>query len=205
MPLDNKKTKGVIMDKNSRRRNRIKQWLRIRLGVLQMMHMPILNVLLVPLVILIVIIWKVKDNIIIMFEIPAILFPIWKYSINLLSVMLPIVSFLFLIDIVGDCIARRDEQELEEAFDKCSLHNGCPILMDKKYIKKSGVIMREFYTSGIPMRVWIEKQEDIADSMNVHFVEPLCYGGKSNGRRIVMYTASGRVATPRGNLYDDEF
>ena len=49
-----------------------------------------------------------------------------------------------------------------------------------------------------------KKQNIIADSMNVHFVEPLQYGGKSNGRRIVMYTTKGRKPTSRGDLYDDE-
>lgn len=63
--------------------------------------------------------------------------------------------------------------------------------------------MREFYSS-IPMNRWIEKQDDFADLMNVHFVEKIKYGGKSNGKRIVIYTASGRKPSVQGELYDDE-
>lgn len=192
------------MDNNNQRRNRIKQWLRIRLGILQMIHMPILNILFVPIVIFAVEIWKVKDKLFAMIEIPQILLPICKFSINFFGVMLPIFVLFFLIEVIGNITARKDEQDLEEAFDKKDLRNGRPILMSKKRIKGSNVIMREFYSSSIPMKVWVEKQQDIADSMNIHFVEPLRYGGKSNGRRIVMYTASGRENASRGNLYDDE-
>jgi hypothetical protein len=75
--------------------------------------------------------------------------------------------------------------------------------MDKKRMK-SNVTMREFY-SDISMNSWIEKQEEIADAMNCHFVEKLRYGGKADGKRIVMVTAKGRKNISRGNLYDEEF
>lgn len=100
--------------------------------------------------------------------------------------------------------ARKDEADLYEAFGSQERRNGCPVLMDKKRIKGSRVTMREFY-SNIPLKAWIERQEEIADSMNIHFVENLKYGGKSNGKRIVMYTAQGRETTARGKLYDEEF
>lgn len=205
MPLDDSKAKGVIMENNNQRRNRVKRWLRIRLGILQMIHKPLFNILLVLLVIFAAVAWKVKDKVFNMVEIPEILTPICKFSINFFAVMFPILVLLFLLEVIGNLTAGKDEQEIAEAFDNHDLRNGCPILMNKKRIKGSDVTMREFYSSGIPMKTWVEKQEDIADSMNVHFVEPLRYGGKSNGRRIVMYTALGRETASRGNLYDDEF
>lgn len=188
---------------NNNRKNRKKKWLRIRLGVLQMIHKPLINILLLPIVIFTVLIWKAKGKILTIFDVPDILFPIWKYSINFFTVMLPIFVLIFLMGIIGTITARKDEIDLSEAFDNYDLRNGSPILMSRKRIKGSTVIMREFYSS-IPMKVWIDKQEYIADSMNVHFVEPLRYGGKSNGRRIVMHTASGREPISRGDLYDDE-
>lgn len=205
MPLDDSKAKGVIMENNNQRRNRVKRWLRIRLGILQMIHKPLFNILLVLLVTFAAVAWKVRDKVFNMVEFPEILTPICKFSINFFAVMLPILVLLFLLEVIGNLTAGKDEQEIAEAFDNHDLRNGCPILMNKKRIKGSDVTMREFYSSGIPMKTWVEKQEDIADSMNVHFVEPLRYGGKSNGRRIVMYTALGRETTSRGNLYDDEF
>ena len=55
------------------------------------------------------------------------------------------------------------------------------------------------------MNLWVERQEEIADAMNIHFVQNFRYGGKSNGNRIVMYSAEGREASSRGVLYDEEF
>lgn len=190
---------------NNQRRTRMKLWLRVRLGVLQMIHMPILIILLAPLAVFTVLLWKVKDSALAMVEVPKILLPIWECSIYFIVIMFPIFILLFLLESIGNHTAEKDEMNLEEAFDKRDLRNGCPILINKKRVKNSDVIMREFYSS-IPMRVWVEKQDDIADSMNIHFVEPLRYGGKNlNGRRIVMYTTSGRKPASRGILYDDEF
>ena len=186
------------------RRSSKKQRLRIRLGILQMIHKPLLNILLIPIITLTVIIWMKKDIVFTLFEVPQILFPIYKYTIIILAVFLPLLFLFALIEAVGNVTARKDEADLQEAFDRQELRNGCPILMDKKRIKGSNVTMREFY-SNIPMKTWIERQEEIADSMNVHFVEKLKYGGKSNGKRIVMHTAQGREITARGKLYDDEF
>lgn len=204
MPLDDLRGKrGIIMD--NQRRNRKKQRLRIRLGIIQMINIPILNTLLVPIAILEVAIWKVKNKVFAMIDIPEILLPICKFAFNFFALLLLILILCFLLEFIGNLTARKDEQNLAEAFDSHDLRNGCPILMNKKRIKGSNVTMREFYSSGIPMKVWVEKQENIADVMNIHFVEPLRYGGKSNGRRIVMYTAPGRETVSKGILYDDEF
>lgn len=192
------------IDYVQQRRNSRKQRLRIRLGVLQMIHNPLLNILLIPIAALTVLICKEKDRLFTIIEVPQILFPLYKYSIVIIATIIPMLIILTLIDSVGNATARKDECDLQEAFDGQDLRNGCPILMNKKNIKGSNVTMREFYSS-IPLKIWVEKQENIADSMDVHFVEKLRYGGKSNGRRIVMYTAPGRDTTLRGKLYDDEF
>jgi hypothetical protein len=84
---------------------------------------------------------------------------------------------------------RKDEADLQEAFEKNELRNGCPILINKKRIKGSDVIMREFYTE-IPEKIWDKRKNEIADSMNIHYVKkdkPFSHGEKANGRRIVMY------------------
>lgn len=187
------------------RQNSRKQWLRIRLGVLQMIYKPLFNLFLFPIIAGTIFLWVKKDIAFTLFDVPQILFPIYKYSVLLIMVLLPVIFTLVVIEAIGSMTARKDERDLAEAFDSHDLRNGCPILMNKKRIKGSNVSMREFYSGSIPMKVWVKKQEDIADSMNVHFVEPLRYGGKSNGRRIVMYTAPGRETILKGIMYDDEF
>ena len=187
----------------TQRRNRTKQRLRIRLGIMQMINRPLLNILLLPIIVGTVFIWIKKDIAFMLFNVPQILFPIYKYSILTLAILLPLLFLLAVIEAIGNITAQKDEGDIKEAFDVQDLRNGCPILMNKKRIKGSTVIMREFYSS-IPFKRWVEKMDDIADSMNVHFVEKLKYGGKSNGKRIVMYTAQGRERTSRGELYDEE-
>lgn len=188
---------------NQRRQNRIKRYLRIRLGISQMIYQPLFNILFLPIIMGTVFIWVKKDAVLCLFNVPQILFPIYKYSVLLLIILLPVIFILSMIETIGNVTARKDEANLQNAFNEQELRNGFPILMNKKHIKGSNVIMREFY-SNIPMRTWLERQGDIADAMNVHFVEELCYGGKSNGKRIVMYTARGRKITQRGKLYDEE-
>lgn len=193
------------VDYIQRRQNSRKQWFRIRLGVLQMIYKPLFHLFLLPIIAGTIFLWVKKDIAFTLFDVPQILFPIYKYSVLLIMVLLPVIFTLAVIEAIGNMTAKKDEQNLAEAFDNHDLRNGCPILMNKKRIKGSNVTMREFYSSGIPMKVWVEKQENIADVMNVHFVEPFRYGGKSNGRRIVMYTAPGRETVLKGILYDDEF
>ena len=103
--------------------------------------------------------------------------------------------------------ARKDEADLQEAFEKNELRNGCPILINKKRIKGSDVIMREFYTE-IPEKIWDKRKNEIADSMNIHYVKkdkPFSHGKKANGRRIVMYSGVGREDPERGEIYDEQF
>lgn len=186
-----------------KRRNRQKIFLRLRFGISQMIYKPLLSVLLFPIVASTIFLWMKKDVIYTLFDVPYFLLPMYHYTILSLLILLPVICIFTVIMGIANLLAQKDEADLQNAFNKQELRNGCPILMNKRRIKGSNVIMREFY-SNIPMRTWLERQEDIADAMNVHFVEELCYGGKSNGKRIVMYTAQGRKTTSRGTLYDEE-
>lgn len=187
-----------------RRRKRKEQWFHILLGMRQMAYKPLLNLLFLPIIIGAVFLWLRRDLAFSFFSVPQLFFPIYKYAVLLTAILLFSIALLAVIEIVGILTARKDEADVAEAFEFRELRNGCPILMNKKRIKGSNVTMREFY-SNIPMETWVKRQEAIADSMNVHFVEPLRYGGKANGRRIIMYTAPGRKTMGRGNLYDEEF
>lgn len=186
------------------RRKRKEQFLHICLGILQMLYKPLLNLLFLPIIIGTVFLWLKRDLAFSFFHVPQALFPIYKYTVLPIAVLLFFISLIAVIEAIGILTARKDEADVAEAFEFRELRNGCPILMNKKRIKGSNVTMREFY-SNIPMETWVKRQEAIADSMNVHFVESLRYGGKANGRRIIMYTAPGRKPVSRGNLYDDEF
>ena len=187
-----------------KKRNREYQYFRLRLGILQMIQVPMLNLLWIPIVAGTILLWIKKDMTYSLFDIPQFLFPIYRYTITIIAILIPIISIYAVIHAIGEFTARADEAKLYVAFHGKDLRNGCPILMNKKYLKDSNVTIREFYSS-IPMKTWMERQEDIADAMNCHFVEKLRYGGRANGKRIVMVTAKGRKTVSRGDLYDDEF
>lgn len=191
-------------DYMKKKRDRECQYLRLRLGILQMIQVPMLNLFWIPIVTGTILLWIKKDMAYSLFNIPQFLFPIYRYTIIIIAILIPIISIYAVIHTVGEYTARADEAKLYVAFHANDLRNGCPILMNKKYLKNSNVTIREFYSS-IPMKIWIERQEDIADAMNCHFVEKLRYGGRANGKRIVMVTAKGRKPVLRGDLYDDEF
>lgn len=191
------------VDYIQQRRNRKKQWLRFRLGILQMIYKPLLNILFIPLVVMTVFMWTKKDIAFSLFNVPRFLFPIYEKSVNILVILLPFLFFLALIDMIGDITARKDEASLQEAFKKQELCNGCPILMDKKRVKESKIIMREFY-SNIPMEIWIERRKELEHAMECRIVGEPYYGGKSNRKRIVICTTQGIEKIPRGDLYDEE-
>lgn len=186
--------------------NKIEKWrkrfFRIRLGVLQLIHKPLLNLLLIiPLSVFILLIyWKSQ---VLTADIPEFFYPLIKFIFELLTVIVPLSLIVAIIAFIGVLSAISDEANIEIAFSRDELRNGCPILINKKRIKGTDVIQREFY-SNVPLRVWNHRIESLADALNVHFVEEISYGGKCNGRRILICTAPSRDLPKRDTLYDDE-
>lgn len=189
----------------TQRRNRLLQYFRLRLGVQQLFNKPMLNILLIPIIVLFIILWKEKEKIISLFDVPEILLSAFRFSISFMTIMIPLLLVLLILETIGKLTARKDEVALLIAFEPKELRNGCPILMSKEKLKETNVIRREFY-SDIPLHIWEERKNAIADAMDSYFVvqEPE-YGGRANGKRIVIYTTSGRKAESRGKLYDEEF
>ncbi len=187
---------------NNREKYR-KRYYRVRLGVLQMIHYPLLNLLLfIPVFGLVAFIYFKMQ--ILNAEISAFFYPIIKFILDVLTYAVPITLLLAVISIVSVATAIRDEANVQMAFTKDELRNGSPILINKKRIKGTDVIQREFY-SNIPLRIWIKRIDELSDSLNVHFVEEIRYGGKSNGKRVIICTAPSRDLPNRNTLYDEEF
>ena len=189
-----------------RRKAKIKQLLRLRLGFLQFIHKPALNLLWLFVGVFTAIIVVLKNKIIEAVAISQIIEPVFNIALNVLAFLIPIIMIFAILEYIGELTARRDENKLMVAFSAKDLRNGCPILINKRKIKGTDVTVREFY-SNIPYEIWIENKEAIADAMNVHFIDELQYGGKgnNNGKIIVIKTAKGRKPTDRGILYDEEF
>ena len=186
--------------------NRKKIFLRIVLAFNQLYNKPFLNLLwiLVGTVATLGIIGRLK--LVEYISIPQLIVPIFNIALDIFVFLIIIIMTLAILYYIGECTARQAESDLIIAFSANDLRNGHPILINKRKIKGTGVTVREFY-SNIPYDVWIANKEAIADSMNVHFVEEIKYGGKgnNNGKRIILTTAKGRKSTDKGILYDDEF
>ena len=186
------------------RHNRMRNSGYLRLAVGQIKQYLFLLILTIPIIALTIIIWAKMDLAFTVFDIPMIILPVYAVTVKALGVMIPLILARGLIDAIGTLTARKDEALIQMAFKETELRNGSPILIYKRKDKKTGVTIREWY-SPIPMNLWVERQEVIADAMNIHFVQNFRYGGRSNGNRFVMYSAEGREATSRGVLYDDDF
>ncbi len=196
------------MDNNSKyiqnRYNRKRNFCHWRLAVRQMKQHPILLIFSIPIIVMTVIIWMKMEKALTVFDVPKIILPIFTVTFKALGVIVPFMLLWGLVDVIGTLTAQKDEALIQMAFKEKELRNGSPILFYKRKDKKTGVTVREWY-SPIPMKLWVEHQEEIADAMNIHFVQNFRYGGKSNGNRIVMYSAEGRKIASRGVLYDEEF
>lgn len=191
---------------NIRRKNQIKQLLRLRLSFQQLIEKPILNLLWLFVGLFTAIIVILKNQTIEFITIPQIIEPIFNIALNVFIVLMPILLILAILECIGELTARKDENKLMVAFSAKDLRNGCPILISKRKIRGTDVTVREFY-SNIPYDIWIEKKGAIADALNANFVEEIQYGGKgnNNGKIVVIKTAKGRKPIDRGVLYDDEF
>lgn len=184
----------------NRKRN-ICHW---RLAIGQMKQYPLLLGFTLPIIVMTVIIWLKMNDVIAILNIPKIILPVYSAIAKLIGILIPILLVWGLIDIMGTLTARKDELAIQMAFKETELRNGNPILMYKRNDKKSGVIVREWY-SPIPMKLWIARQEEIADAMNIHFVEKFRYGGNSDGNRIVMCSAKGRgTLVKESPIYDKD-
>lgn len=189
----------------TQRRNRLLQYFRLRLGVQQLLfNKPILSILLIPIIVLFFVLWKEKEKVMYLFDVPEILFSTFCFSVSFMAIMIPILLLLLILETIGKLTARKDEVALLIAFEPKELRNGCPILMSKKKLKGTSVMKSEYY-SDIPLHKWEEKKNAIADAMNIRFLEEIQYGGRANGKRIVLYTSFGRKAESREKLYDEEF
>lgn len=191
---------------NEERHNKRKSWYRIRLGASYFKEIPLLNFFWIILVIEIVVLEIWKNKMLEVFDVPEFLSPIFSGCLIAIVIILPIFSIIAVLQGIGELVARKEEADLIFAFKGLDIRGREPILVKKKKIKKKGISMLEYY-SKIPLEVWAERKETIADVMNVTFVEDITYGGKGNrnGNFIVMKTVKGRKLADRGVLYDDTF
>lgn len=185
---------------------RKKSWYRMRLGASYFKEIPLLNFIWIFLIIEIILLEIWKNKMLEEFKVIEFMLPVLSICLVALEIILTVFSIIAIFKGIGELVARKDEADIMLVFQGMNIRGREPILVRKKKIKKKGIIIREYYTK-IPMEIWQERKDTIADVMNVTFVEDITYGGKGNrnGNRIVMKTVKGRKPADRGVLYDDTF
>ena len=182
--------------------NRRKNLYHCCLGISRMMHKPFLTVLLLPIIVLTVFVWSRMDLAFTLLDVPKIILPIYTFIVKTIGVLLPIILVWGLINFIGSMTARKDEILIKMAFTDKELRNGNPILVFKHKDKQTGVTVREWF-SPLPMNLWVERQKEISDAMNINIVE-LNYAG-NNRNKIVLKSKKGREAYFSNNqIYDND-
>lgn len=162
----------------------------IKLSVFRKRNSILVLVMFLPIVAVTIGIWIKMDFLLTIFEVPKILLPIYKITIKILGVIIPIILAWAVIEAIGLLTARKDEQSILMAFDEKEFRHGSPILMYKSKNKISGYITRVWH-SPIPLDIWIKHQERIEHQMKETIIKELDYDKKVEDNRIVMISVKG--------------
>lgn len=199
MPLYHQKERDVntLSDYNARDYQRKKQRYRLKLGIQQFITYPVLNIVwLLPLlsVFLLNYLRKVFFS---AFSVAKILQPTFSFCLLFLTIILPILITIFILEMSGKLKAISDESKVEMCFEKKQLENGKPILVSKKQDKN--IITTEWF-SYIPKHIWEERQSYIADVFNSRIIR-IEYSEKAN--RIVITAINSKTSNSKGVIYDE--
>ena len=184
--------------------NRIRNYSRFRLGFQQLIAKKYLNIFTFFIILLFHPCWNIAEFIILKLDVEEVLFPLFSYSLHIMAIIFPCIILSYFIYIIGEKRARKDEIALIIAFRREKVFHEPPILLSKYKDKKTGTIVREFY-SNLAINIWQKRAEDIADALDSQFVEEkITYGGKNrnNGKRITLYTIKNKKTKGDRNLYE---
>jgi len=184
---------------NENKLRRKKNIYRIRLGFLILLNNPMLNVVWIPVILMIIIFDNLKNIYISSLNVPKILSSVLYISEKILTFLIPAILVFTVIYVIGEFLAKSDENNLLLAFDEKDLKKGNPILISKKKMNNKKVVLREFYTN-IPLNKWNEKKEDIAHIMDITIIGNIQYSKKN---LIQFKSVIGRTPKESVDLYDD--
>lgn len=130
------------------------------------------------------------------------LLPLWKAIAVLLTVTLGTLLLLGLLVLLGTPHKARSVDNSLEHIGLVDRYGIGPALVSNQKIKGTTARVLTFYSKGIGMERWVQRQGAISDVLACHFVEPIAYGKSSN--YIVLTVAPGIGDQRSDLLYDDE-
>lgn len=171
-------------------------------GVQTLIQKPISNILLVLLIILFGITWQNRG----VWLIRGILAnEVIAKTLSLFLIVADAMVLYIVVLCIGALRARKTEALISSAFKPQDIRYGAPILKSCRR-KGKNVLIYELYTVNVALSVWQERQENIAQVLDIHFVSPyIQYGGKnqSSSKTVLLYTAKGQEKRRKEPLYDE--
>lgn len=126
---------------------------------------------------------------------------LWKAIAALLTITLGILLLWGLLVVLGTPHKARSVDNSLEHIGLVDRYGIGPALVSHQKVTEQ-VVRMTFYSKGIGMERWVQRQGAISDVLTCHFVEPIAYGKSSN--YIVLTVAPGAESHRDNLLYDDE-
>ena len=131
---------------------------------------------------------------------------IYNYAVALL---IPLVSIVLLAGVLLLLTWPKRAGTYEDCLRQMGLvdrYGNPPALICQNRVKGTEASIMAFYSLGIGREIWEKHSADIQDALNVHFLEPIKYGGRNERNRniIIITVAPGAEIQRKDVLYDDE-
>lgn len=189
-----------------RRRNRSILRLRLWSGIKEVIAKPWKEILILLLCAAFIFLWNARDTLVLFHSDIPLLPTVWSYII---AVLIPLLFLLFLVGLLLLLGTPFRANTIENSLLQIGLANRygyAPALISCKHIKNTQVSVMAFYSLGVGTETWETHRAEIQDALNVHFVEPIKYGGKNGrNRNIIVITAAPGTETHRKDVLYDKF
>ncbi|MDD4564408.1 MAG: hypothetical protein PHE79_02895 [Eubacteriales bacterium] len=189
-----------------RRRNRIILWLRLCSGIKEIIEKPWKGISILLLCAGFVFLWNIRDTLIPFHSNIPLLSTIWGYLTAVFILLLFLMLLVGLLFLLGTPSKAKEFKGKLMEIGLYSRYGHAPSLISCKRIKETDVSVMSFYSLGVGMERWKNQRIEIQDVLDIHFVEPIKYGGRNGrNRNIIVITSSPGAETHREDvLYDDE-
>ncbi|WP_283606650.1 hypothetical protein [Faecalispora anaeroviscerum] len=152
-----------------------------------------------------ILLWNIRDTLVPFHSDISLLITVWGYII---AVFIPLLFLLFLVRLLLFLGTPFRANAVESSLLQIGLANRygyAPALISCKRIKNTQVSVMAFYSLGVAMETWETHRAEIQDALNIHFVEPIKYGGRNGRNRnmIIITAVPGAEIRREDVLYDE--
>ena len=150
--------------------------------------------------------WNARDTLVPFHSDIPLLINVWSYIIDAFIPLLFLLLLVGLLILLGTpFLAKAVESSLLQ-IGLANRYGYAPALISCKRIKNTQVSVMVFYSLGVGTETWETHRAEIQDALNVHFVEPIKYGGRNGrNRNIIVIAAAPGAETHRKDVLYDEF